>query len=166
MEQSAVEKDVVKNDDTSQAEIAIGVVQDILAGCGAEAEVSFTQDEREIQIDVSGENLGPVIGRKAATLDSIQLLAYLISVKSVPSGERRRVIVDVDEYRAGREEELLDAADKAVEEIKETGNSLELAPMSSNDRRVIHNYLAENDEVETESTGDGDNRRVVISPAA
>lgn len=165
MEQTTVDE-TIDTGDTRQAEIAVGIVQDILAGCGAEAEVNYTQRERDIQIDVTGEDLGPVIGRKATTLDAIQLLAYLISSKAVDPDDRRRVTVDVDEYRAARDEELVEIADQAVETALDTGEPVELAPMSSNDRRVIHHHLADADGVMTESTGEGISRRVVVSPDA
>jgi spoIIIJ-associated protein len=163
MEKSMVENDA-RSSETRQADVALGVVQDILAGCGAEADVSYTQDDTEIAIDVSGDNLGQIIGRRAQTLDSIQLLAYLISSKAVGPDERRRVTVDVDEYRAAREEELLEVADEAAREALDSGVSIELAPMSANERRVVHRRLADNEAVETESTGEGIGRRVVVIP--
>ena len=164
MENSIVENEVTA-DESRQAQVAVGIVQDILAGCGADADVNCTEEGRDIAIDVSGENLGPIIGRKAQTLDAIQLLAYLISSKAVDPDERRRVTVDVDEYRAAREEELFETADEAAREALETGEYVELAPMSANDRRVVHHRLAEHGEVETESTGEGMSRRVVVIPS-
>lgn len=163
MENSIVENEVQAGD-SPQAKVAVGIVQDILAGCGADADVNLTESERDIEIDVSGENLGPIIGRKAQTLDAIQLLAYLISSKAVDPDARRRVTVDVDEYRAAREEELFDTADAAAAEALETGVSVELEPMSSNDRRVVHHRLADHEAVETESSGEGISRRVVVIP--
>ncbi len=164
MEESMVENSARSSGETRQAEVALGVVQDILSGCGAEADVTYTQDDEDIAIDVSGENLGQIIGRRAQTLDSIQLLAYLVSSKAVGPDDRRRVTVDVDEYRAAREEELYEIADEAAREALEGGVSVELAPMSANERRVIHRRLADRDAVETESTGEGVGRRVVVIP--
>jgi spoIIIJ-associated protein len=164
MENSTVENQKTA-DGGRQAQIAVGIVQDILAGCGADADVSLNEDERDIAIDVSGENLGQIIGRRAQTLDAIQLLAYLISSKAVDPDERRRVTVDVDEYRAAREEELFEIADEAARNAIETDTEVELAPMSANERRVVHRRLADNDSVDTESTGEGPSRRVVVMPA-
>lgn len=164
MENSTVENQQ-STDGGRQAQIAVGIVQDILAGCGADADVALNEDERDIAIDVSGENLGQIIGRRAQTLDAIQLLAYLISSKAVDPDERRRVTVDVDEYRAAREEELFEIADEAAREAVETDAEVELVPMSANERRVVHRRLADNDAVDTESTGEGPSRRVVVMPA-
>ncbi len=159
---------MVDNDVTAgesrQARVAVGIVQDILAGCGAEAEVSCSEAESDIEIDVTGENLGPIIGRKAQTLDAIQLLAYLISSKAVDPDDRRRVTVDVDEYRVAREAELNEIAEEAAREAVADDRSVELAPMSPNDRRVVHQRLADHEDVETESTGEGISRRVVVIP--
>lgn len=152
-------------DDTRQAELATAIVSEIIAGAGLDAEISYTQREREILIDVTGDELGFVIGRRAQTLDAIQLLSYLISTKIVDPEERRRVSVDIDEYRAAREEELFDLADRAVRDAVSSGQQVEMKPMTSNERRAVHHYLLENSEVETHSVGEDPDRRIVVTPA-
>lgn len=152
-------------DDTRQAELATAIVSEIIAGSGLEAEVSYTQREREILIDVTGDDLGFAIGRRAQTLDAIQLLAYLISTKIVDPEERRRVSVDIDEYRAAREEELFDLADRAVRDAISSGQSVEMKPMTSNERRAVHHYLIDNGDVDTHSVGEDPDRRIVVTPA-
>lgn len=152
-------------DDTRQAEVAAGVVRDILAGAGLAAEVQYSQESDDIMIDVSGDDLGFAIGRRAQTLDAIQLIAYLVSAKSVDPDDRRRVSVDIDEYRAAREEELFDMADRAVRDALASGQSVELKPMTSNERRSIHHYLLDNGDVDTHSVGEDPDRRIVVSPA-
>lgn len=156
-----------REDDTTQAELATNVVTDILAGAGLSAEVSFSQEGRDILIDVAGDDLGFAIGRRAQTLDAIQLLAYLVSAKAVPANTRRRVSVDIDEYRAAREEELFDLADKAARDAAASAGPVEMKPMTSNERRAVHQYLLENGSgVETHSVGDEPDRRIVVSPGA
>jgi spoIIIJ-associated protein len=155
----------VSTDDIRQAEVAVGVVRDILSGAGLEAEVSYSQDEEDINIDVSGDDLGFAIGRRAQTLDAIQLISYLVSAKAVDPDERRRVSVDIDEYRAAREEELFDLADRAVRDALSSGQSVELKPMTSNERRSVHHYLMDNGDVDTHSVGEDPERRIVVTPA-
>jgi spoIIIJ-associated protein len=155
----------LREDDTRQAEIATGIVSDILAGAGLEAEVSFSQEGHDILIDVSGDDLGFAIGRRAQTLDAIQLVAYLVSAKAVEPDERRRVSVDIDEYRAAREEELFDLADRAVRDAVSSGQTVEMKPMTSNERRSVHHYLLENSKVDTHSVGEDPDRRIVVTPA-
>lgn len=151
--------------DTRQAEVATGIVRDILAGAGLAAEVQFSQEDEDINIDVTGDDLGFAIGRRAQTLDAIQLIAYLISAKAVDPDERRRVSVDIDEYRAAREEELFDLADRAVRDALASGQPVELKPMTSNERRSVHHYLLDNGDVDTHSVGEDPDRRIVVSPA-
>lgn len=152
-------------DNNRQAEVAIGVVRDILSGAALEAEASYTQSEDDIEIDVKGEDLGFAIGRRAQTLDAIQLIAYLVSSKVVDPDERRRVSVDIDGYRASREEELFDLADRAVRDAVSSGEPVELKPMTSNERRAVHHYLLDNGDVETHSVGEDPDRRIVVTPA-
>lgn len=152
-------------DDIRQAEVAVGIVRDILAGAGLPADVSYSQDEDDINIDVNGDDLGFAIGRRAQTLDAIQLIAYLVSAKAVDPDERRRVSVDIDEYRAAREEELFDLADRAVRDALSSGQPVELKPMTSNERRSVHHYLLDNGDVDTHSVGEDPERRIVVTPA-
>lgn len=158
-------KPELREDDTRQAEIATTIVGDILAGAGLDADVSYSQEGHDILIDVSGDDLGFAIGRRAQTLDAIQLIAYLVSAKAVDPDERRRVSVDIDEYRAAREEELFDLADRAVRDAISSGQPVELKPMTSNERRSVHHYLIENEEVDTHSVGEDPDRRIVVTPA-
>lgn len=159
------ETNQISKDDTRQAEVATGIVRDILAGAGLSAEVEFSQEDDDINIDVTGDDLGFAIGRRAQTLDAIQLIAYLISAKAVDPDERRRVSVDIDEYRAAREEELFDLADRAVRDALGSGQPVELKPMTSNERRSVHHYLLDNGDVDTHSVGEDPDRRIVVSPA-
>lgn len=154
------------SEETRQAEVAASIVRDILAGAGLAAEVSYSQEEEDINIDVTGDDLGFAIGRRAQTLDAIQLIAYLVSAKAVDPDDRRRVSVDIDEYRAAREEELFDLADRAVRDALSTGQSVELKPMTSNERRSVHHYLLDNGDVDTHSVGEDPDRRIVVTPAS
>lgn len=153
------------SDDTRQAEVAAGIVRDILAGAGLAAEVAYSQEEEDINIDVTGDDLGFAIGRRAQTLDAIQLIAYLVSAKAVDPDDRRRVSVDIDEYRAAREEELFDLADRAVRDALASSQAVELKPMTSNERRSVHHYLLDNGDVDTHSVGEDPDRRIVVTPA-
>lgn len=153
------------SEETRQAELATSIVRDILAGAGLEAQVSYSQEEEDINIDVTGDDLGFAIGRRAQTLDAIQLIAYLVSAKAVDPDDRRRVSVDIDEYRAAREEELFDLADRAVRDALATSQSVELKPMTSNERRSVHHYLLDNGDVDTHSVGEDPDRRIVVTPA-
>lgn len=163
MSEVETERNIDEND-TRQAEVATDIVSDILAGAGLAAEVEYSQEGDDILIDVSGDDLGFAIGRRAQTLDAIQLIAYLVSAKAVDPDERRRVSVDIDEYRAAREEELFDLADRAVRDALSSGQAVELKPMTSNERRSVHHYLLDNGDVDTHSVGEDPDRRIVVTP--
>lgn len=154
----------IQGDDRRQADVAVEIVREILAGAGLDAEVSCTQEDEDIEINVTGEDLGFAIGRRAQTLDAIQLIAYLVSSKTVDPDERRRVAVDIDGYRAAREEELFDLADRAVRDALASGSPVELKPMTSNERRSVHHYLMDNGDVDTHSVGEEPDRRIVVTP--
>lgn len=159
------ETTTTSGEETRQAEVAASIVRDILAGAGLAAEVSYSQEDEDINIDVTGDDLGFAIGRRAQTLDAIQLIAYLVSAKAVDPDDRRRVSVDIDEYRAAREEELFDLADRAVRDALSTSQAVELKPMTSNERRSVHHYLLDNGDVDTHSVGEDPDRRIVVTPA-
>jgi len=148
----------------TQAEQAVSVVEDIVSSCGCDATVGFTESDAEISVSVNGEDLGILIGRRAATLDAIQLLTFMISSKEADEDERKRVTVDVDGYRERRNEELFAQADRANSEAQSSGKPVELEPMTSQERRAVHNYLAEQSGIDTHSVGDDPERRIVVTP--
>lgn len=115
-----------------------------------------------IHLDVAGDDVGLIIGRRGETLASLQFLLNACLGKSLPRDTR--VIVDVEHYRERREEALraiaLRAADQAVRERR----AITLQPMPPNERRIIHLTLQTHRYVSTESTGEAEERRVVVSP--
>lgn len=127
-----------------------------------EAEVTVSEDDDEIRGDVDGEDVGLLIGRHGQTIDAVQLLCYQIAYRG--GGERKRVTVDVAGYRARQSESLCRQADAAAEDAIRDGRAIELEPMGSNERRVVHEHLRDRPEIETYSEGDEPHRCVVIAP--
>ena len=115
-----------------------------------------------IHLDVAGDDVGLIIGRRGETLASLQFLLNACLSKLLPRDTR--VIVDVEHYRDRREESLraiaLRAADRAVRERR----AITLQPMPPNERRIVHLTLQTHRYVSTESEGEGEERRVVVSP--
>lgn len=127
----------------------------------AEVEASVTCEERENELNfsINGENVGKLIGYRGETLNAIQYL--LSSLKE--SGEGRiRVYLDISGYKSKREETLVELANKMADKAEEIERNVHLDPMNAYERRVIHTALQERELVETESTGEGDKRHVVI----
>ena len=148
------------------------VLEQVVAACGVEAEVKLSETDDAIRVDVAGDDAGRLIGRRAQTLDAIQLLAYLISSggeKVDAEGSERprrpkRVIIDIDGYRAEREQELIGEADRVAQQVLSSGEPAELEPMTSQERRAVHTHLLTINGVETHSEGEDPDRRIVISP--
>lgn len=131
--------------------------------------VSVTRIERDdamtnIHLDVAVEDVGLLIGRRGDTLASLQFL--LNACLSQALGRSTRVIVDVEHYRDRREQSLRNIALRAADQARRERRPVTLSPMPPNERRLIHLALQSSPYVGTESTGEGPERRVVISPKA
>ena len=138
------------------------VLERIVGELGLDAEVSVEEDDEEIRASVEGEEVGLLIGRRGQTIDAVQLLCYQAAFRGRP--ERKRVSVDASGYRDRRSEALERRADMAAEQASREGRAVELEPMSSGERRVVHEHLRERPGLDTYSEGDEPNRFVVIAP--
>ena len=118
-------------------------------------------DEGNVQINMHGDTLGILIGRRGETLDALQYLTSL----NVNHGQDNytRVTLDTENYRAKREEALKRLANRMANRAVKTGRKVVLEPMNPYERRILHSALQQNNAVTTHSEGDEPNRRVVIS---
>jgi spoIIIJ-associated protein len=114
-------------------------------------------------LDIDGEDLGLLIGRRGQTLSSLQYLLNLICSKKV--GKRVSLGVDVDGYRRRREESLVSLAHRTASRVRSTGRSVTLEPMPPNERRIIHLALQDDANVVTVSIGEGEARKVAVTPS-
>jgi spoIIIJ-associated protein len=117
-----------------------------------------------IHLDVAGDDVGLLIGRHGETLASLQFVLNACLGKELARSSR--VIVDVEHYRDRREQSLRGIAMRAADRVRRERRPLTLQPMPPNERRIIHLTLQSSPWVTTESTGEGAERRVVISPKA
>ncbi|MCI0713379.1 MAG: Jag N-terminal domain-containing protein [Chloroflexi bacterium] len=113
-------------------------------------------------LHIRGDDLGRLIGRSGETLSALQYLTRLIASRDIQS--RAEFSIDVEDYRAKREIQLEQMARSKAEEAVQKSRTVYLAPMSPNERRIIHMTLRENPDVTTESEGEGPRRRVTIIP--
>lgn len=114
-------------------------------------------------LDVEGDDdLGLLIGRRGETMASLQYIVNLILTRN--SEERETVSVDVAGYRRRREESLNGLAKRMADRVRSEGRTVTLEPMPANERRIVHIALAEDPEVTTASVGEGDFRKVALSP--
>lgn len=114
-----------------------------------------------VRINITGKDMGLLIGRKGETLNAVQFLVGLMVNREVE--EKIRVVLDVEDYRLRREESLQSLAVKLSEKVKKTRRSVVMRPMSPQERRVVHTALQGDPEIVTFSQGDEPNRKVVIS---
>jgi len=120
----------------------------------------FRRDEH-VLINITGSDLGILIGRRGDTLEAIQFITNLAVAKRL--SDRTRIILDVEGYRKRREDTLIKLAKKLAEKVKKTGNRIVLEPMSPQERRIIHTALQNEWRISTFSEGEEPHRRVVIS---
>ena len=132
----------------------------VLDSLGLEGRVDITEKEEELIGKVDGSDLGLFIGRHGQTLDAIQYLANVIVYRKL--ADRRRVVIDAEDYRDRRAETLQALADRGAGEVLKGRSRYELKPMSAAERRIIHLHLQDRDGVETLSEGNEPFRRVVI----
>lgn len=118
------------------------------------------EDRKTVHVDIRGNDLGVLIGRRSETLNALQLIASLIVSKA--ADQWVQLIVDVEGYRTRREHQLRQMARRIAEQAIKTGKRQVLEPMTPNERRIIHLELREHPDVETESIGEEPNRKVTI----
>ncbi len=135
---------------------------------GLEAQVSAHFDEsdkpdrRSIRVDVRGRDLSALIGRHAETLNAFQYIASLIVGKG--TDQFVQLVVDVEGYRARREKQLRQMAQRMADQAMKMGRRVALEPMSAAERRIVHMELQGHPAVTTESVGDEPRRKVTIVP--
>jgi len=140
------------------------LVTRVIHALGLKATVDITETDAELRADVNGDDLGLLIGKHGATIDALQHLAVRIALHGEPHD--RQVVIDAAGYRERRAEALHRTADRGVAEALRYDRPVELEPMRSLERKVVHNYLATRSDIETHSEGDEPDRRLVITPVA
>ncbi len=121
-----------------------------------------TEERPSLVFDIEGEDAGLLIGRKGETLGALQFLVNLILMRR--SANPVRVTIDVEGYKARRQESLKNLALQMAERVSLTGRSIAMEPMSPAERRVIHMALANHPRVTTQSVGVGESRKVTLIP--
>ncbi|MEW6230913.1 MAG: RNA-binding cell elongation regulator Jag/EloR [Chloroflexota bacterium] len=125
-------------------------------------EAQLKPGEQPVVIDVSGEDLGVLIGRRGETLDALQYITNLIVNRR--TRRRVKVIVDVESYRRRREASLRGLAARMADRVRASRQAVTLEAMPAHERRLVHLSLQDDPDVYTQSVGEGEGRKVVISP--
>jgi spoIIIJ-associated protein len=145
-----------------KAETARTLVEGLLKHMGVRAQVSVRAGSDPITLDISGRDLGALIGWRGETLRALQSVTNVMVGKHLAEGER--VIVDVERYRQRREHTVREIAMRAARQVKMTGDAITLDAMQPFERRAIHLALEGDPDVTSSSIGEEPDRRVVVGP--
>ena len=126
-----------------------------------EAKVEASNGGSAVDVEVSGERMGLLIGKRGDTLDAVQYLTSLYVNREKNS--YIKVNIDTEGYRAKREETLIKLAHSLERRVLRERKPVTLEPMSPNERRIIHSALQDNDRIKTYSVGEEPNRKVVVA---
>lgn len=164
----AVKTTAIPSDDEFELQVSSEVVRTLLDKMKIRAKVTSQfvppvddRDQRLIQVEVLGDDLSILIGRRSETLNALQYISSLIVCKQV--GHWVPLMIDVQGYRLRRERQLRQLAHRITEQAVATGKRQVLEPMPANERRIIHLELRDHADVITESMGEEPNRKVTIS---
>ncbi len=149
-----VEKNIIK-------ERATEFLNSVFSNMRLDANINFEEYDGSLKINIEGDNMGILIGRRGETLDALQYLVSLVVNKG--DAEFVRVSIDTENYRKKREQTLIQLAKKLADRVMKYRRSITLETMSSNERRIIHATLQNNKMISTYSVGEEPNRKVVIA---
>ncbi len=159
---NTLQKEVDEMEIEEKAKIAVHFLQELLTQFGFSAKVEASIDNPQILINIDGPELGILVGPKGFTLDAIQDITRTIIQRNENTDERTRLTVDVSHYREKRAKALMAFVQKLGQEVIETGVTKKLEPMSSPDRKIVHDTVSAMEGLETRSEGFEPRRRVVI----
>ncbi len=162
MDQTAPSMGVAPAPVNGKAELARNLVEGLLKHMGVRAQVSVRPGADPITLDISGRDLGGLIGWRGETLRALQSVTNVMVGKHLAEGER--VIVDVERYRQRREHTVREIAMRAARQVKMTGDAITLDAMQPFERRAIHLALEGDPDVTSSSIGEEPERRVVVGP--
>jgi spoIIIJ-associated protein len=159
-------KPVEELSDEERATLETGktVLEEMLGLMGLGGTVEIASVGETSRLNVRGDDLSALIGRRGEKLASLQHIVNLIVGRR--EGQHHRIAVDVENYRGRREEQLRDVADRAAKRVIQTGKILQLEAMPAVERRIVHMALLENPKVRTQSVGVEPSRRIVVLPAS
>ncbi|HZH61522.1 MAG TPA: RNA-binding cell elongation regulator Jag/EloR [Metabacillus sp.] len=137
-------------------------LSDIVEKMGIKADILVKQTGKVINIQLSGDKMSMLIGKRGQTLNSLQYLTQLVANRY--SNHYLQIILDAENYREKRKETLQQLAGKLAKQAIRTSKNVSLEPMPSYERKVIHAALAEFKDIKTYSVGEEPNRHLVIAP--
>lgn len=145
-----------------EGDIAADFLEELLDIADLDGDIDLDVEGDRAMVSIVGGDLGVLVGPEGRVLEALQELTRLAVFRE--SGDRSRVLLDVDGHRARRRQTLVELAGRTVEQVKTTGAAVRLEPMSAFERKVVHDAIGSAGLV-SESEGQEPQRRVVVSPA-
>jgi spoIIIJ-associated protein len=136
------------------------IIDNLLELLGVTGKVEILSDEIPLDLDIKGDDLGILIGRRGQTLASLEYIIKLMVVGRLKAWIP--LTIDVAGYKKRRRDSLQRLALYLAEQVKSRGRAITMEPMPADERRIVHLTLADNPDVTTQSMGEGENRKVVI----
>ena len=164
-EKKAVETEISREDQERIAQEFLNGVLGAFEMTGSVAVAEEPADDGAIEVAVTGEGLGLLVGQKGMTLNAVQELTRTVVQRKADGAKTDRLRVDVAGYRARRTVALQEFATKIANQVIDSGSETLMEPMGPADRKVVHDTVNDIDGVETGSEGEEPRRRVVIRPA-
>lgn len=146
--------------------MAVDLLSQLVRHMGFEAQVNPSwheaddNGERYLLLDIHGHDVSPLIGRRGETLASIQYLVRLMINQRIKRW--KNIVVDVEQYKERRVNQLTQLAKRMADQVAQSGRAVSLEPMPANERRIVHLALRDNPSVYTQSSGEGERRKVHI----
>ena len=163
-----IDAEVLVNYELNPTDLAVEFINTLLTDMGIKADIEVTEHSEDGKmINVNGEGAGMLIGHHGETLDQLQYLVNLAANKKADENDDRdytRITIDIEGYRAKREETLRILARKMAARVLRNKRSITLEPMSAYERRIIHSEIHDVAGVSTNSIGAENDRRIVIFP--
>jgi Predicted RNA-binding protein len=147
---------------SEKATAAVEYIIKIASAMGIENyEVEIVKRREAVIIKITGEEASPLIGRRGEAMEALTVLASLVANNL--GGDYEKISVDVNNYSAKREKDLMQLAKRVGSQVAKTGKSHNFEPMNSYERRIIHSIISEMHGVKSESFGEGPNRHIVVT---
>ncbi len=156
------EVDELLEEDEDPAIVLRELLEEVVDSMGLDVDIRVERSDGVLTGSVEGEDVGLFIGRRGQTIDAVQHLAQRIVFRG--GSPEARVTIDADGYRERRAEALRSVALDAAEQAIRTGQAVELEPMPASERRIVHEYLREREDVGTHSEGEEPERYLVVEP--
>lgn len=145
-----------------EGDVAADYIEELLDIADLDGDIDIDVEGERAMVSLVGGDLGHLVGAEGAVVDALQELARLAVLRE--TGERSRLMLDIAGFRAARRRELAELGERAVADVRRTGEPVKLAPMTAFERKVVHDVVADAG-LRSESEGEGAARRVVVMPA-